>query len=66
MTEEARDSFHKFNDYYREPVDGMMFMFPGHLLHRVGANESNEDRISISFNLSFGWHPIVNILNYPS
>ena len=54
LTEEAIDNLCKFTDYYREPVEGMMFMFPGHLLHRVGSNESNEDRISISFNLSFG------------
>ena len=54
MTEEAIDNLCKFTDYYREPVEGMMFMFPGHLLHRVGSNESNEDRISISFNLGLG------------
>lgn len=31
--------------------EGRIYLFPGHLLHYVTSNESNENRISISFNL---------------
>jgi uncharacterized protein (TIGR02466 family) len=45
----------KFN-YYDEfqfiPVEGTLIIFPSHLLHDVEPNESDEDRISISFNLT--------------
>ena len=54
MTQEAIDGLHTFNSYYRIPEEGVVLLFPSHLLHRVELNESNEDRISISFNLSFG------------
>lgn len=33
------------------PVEGRMMIFPANLPHRVDLNESDEDRISISFNL---------------
>ena len=34
------------------PKDGVMILFPSHLQHLVESNESDEDRISIAFNLS--------------
>ena len=33
--------------------DGMLLLFPSYLEHSVDANESNDERISISFNLMF-------------
>ena len=34
-----------------QPVEGRILIFPAHLLHEVGENKSNQDRISVSFNL---------------
>ena len=34
-----------------EYKDGTMILFPSMLSHRVEINETNEDRLSISFNL---------------
>ena len=49
----------KFNDeyfihhsYWLPPVEGRMIVFPSHLQHQVNENKSNEDRISISFNIT--------------
>jgi len=33
------------------PQEGILVMFPSHLMHLVEPNESDEDRISIAFNL---------------
>jgi len=33
------------------PQEGTLVMFPSHLMHSVESNESDEDRISIAFNL---------------
>jgi uncharacterized protein (TIGR02466 family) len=37
-----------------EPKQGRLYLMPGHLWHYVEANESMEDRISISFNVYLG------------
>jgi uncharacterized protein (TIGR02466 family) len=37
--------------YWIGPEEGMMILFPSSLPHSVGVNNSDEDRISISFNL---------------
>jgi uncharacterized protein (TIGR02466 family) len=34
-----------------EPLSGKLLMFPGHLPHGVGYNPTNEDRISLAFNV---------------
>jgi uncharacterized protein (TIGR02466 family) len=34
------------------PLEGRMLIFPSYLAHQVEPNESDEDRISVSFNLS--------------
>ena len=39
--------------YRLNPTEGFIILFPSHLLHQVNPNESNEDRISIAFNMSF-------------
>jgi len=35
------------------PQPGMILLFPGYLQHGVYANQTNDDRISLSFNISF-------------
>ena len=35
----------------RYPIEGNMYLFPSHLMHDVGMNNVDEDRIAISFNL---------------
>ena len=37
--------------FYIEPVQNLLLIFPSYLLHEVAINNSNEKRISISFNL---------------
>jgi uncharacterized protein (TIGR02466 family) len=39
------------SSYYFNPVEGGMLLFPSSLMHKVSENKSNEDRISIAFNL---------------
>ena len=49
------DKFKYVNKQYHsfdfQPVEGRILIFPAHLLHEVGENKSNQDRISVSFNL---------------
>ena len=49
------DKFKYMNKQYHsfdfQPVEGRILIFPAHLLHEVGENKSNQDRISVSFNL---------------
>lgn len=45
------DSFSRMEVEY-EPKDGMIILFPSYLSHRVDINNSNSDRISISFNVN--------------
>ena len=40
-----------FENYYYNVKEGLMILFPSNLMHRVEQNQSDEDRISISFNL---------------
>lgn len=35
------------------PVKGLLLLFPGYLYHGVYANNTDDDRISLSFNVSF-------------
>jgi len=41
-----------YNSYTFNSKEGTMILFPSDLLHGVEPNESNEDRISIAFNLT--------------
>ena len=51
------DNFKKENNaylsYYLNPTEGCMILFPSHLAHRVNENKSDEDRISVAFNIIF-------------
>ena len=49
------EDFKKYNNYFHSfhfnPVAGRLIVFPSHLEHHVDFNESQEDRISVSFNV---------------
>ena len=55
--ESYTDDFRKNNFLHHSVIinskEGRMLVFPSHLHHRVNTNESQEDRISISFNITF-------------
>ena len=42
-----------FHNYYFTQTEGRILVFPSHLNHQVLENKSNEDRISVSFNIFF-------------
>jgi len=42
-----------YPSYYFIPIEGRLLLFPSNLRHYVQPNKSCDDRISISFNLSF-------------
>lgn len=48
-----KDLSKMYSTYYFTPVEGRMLLFPSNLRHSVEPNKSCDDRISISFNLSF-------------
>ena len=50
-TQEFKKEKNFFHTYWFPPTEGRMLIFPAHLNHRVLPNESNEDRISVSFNI---------------
>ncbi len=50
-TEEFKNSNNYFHTYYFSPIEGRILVFPSHLQHEVLENKSNEDRISVSFNI---------------
>ena len=51
-TQEFKDKLFIHQSYWLPPVEGRMIIFPSHLLHEVKENKSNEDRISVSFNVN--------------
>ena len=50
-TEEFKNHNNYFHSYYFTPTEGRILVFPSHLQHEVLENKSNEDRISVSFNI---------------
>ena len=50
-TQEFKKEKNFFHTYWFPPTEGRILIFPAHLNHRVLPNESNEDRISVSFNI---------------
>ena len=50
-TKDFKDSNNYYHTYYFTPTQGRMLVFPSHLQHQVKENKSNEDRISVSFNI---------------
>ena len=49
--DDFKKSFNIDDSYYFYPTEGRMIVFPSHLQHHVQENKSNEDRISVSFNI---------------
>ena len=52
LNEEYKYNTKNYNAFMFNPLEGRMLIFPSYLRHRVEPNESDEDRISVSFNLS--------------
>jgi len=56
LLQNVNSNFEKTTNYYKtftfNPIPGRMVLFPSHLRHRVEENLSDEDRISIAFNLN--------------
>ena len=50
-TDDFKDKSNIHLDYYFPPTEGRILIFPSHLDHQVRENKSNEDRISVSFNI---------------
>ena len=50
-TQEFKNQTNFYNTYFFTPTEGRILVFPAHLNHHVEPNESNEDRISVSFNI---------------
>ena len=50
-TEDFKNQNKFHHSYFFNPTEGRILIFPSHLIHHVKENKSNEDRISISFNI---------------
>ena len=53
-TDEFISKINYDHNYYFNPIKGRMLIFPSHLEHSVDPSESDEDRISVSFNIRIG------------
>ena len=53
-TDDFKDKGNIHLDYYFPPTEGRILIFPSYLEHQVKENKSNEDRISVSFNIKLG------------
>ena len=49
--EDFKENNNYFHSFHFNPVAGRLLVFPSHLDHHVNFNESQEDRISVSFNI---------------
>ena len=50
-TDEFKRQTNNYHTYNFQPKEGAMLMFPSYLQHKVEENKSNDDRISVSFNI---------------
>lgn len=50
--EEIKNSLNYYHDFWLEPSEGKIIIFSSDIKHFVETNESEEERISISFNIS--------------
>ena len=50
--ENIKESLNYYCDFWLDPNEGKVVIFPSDLKHFVEENLSNEDRISISFNIT--------------
>mgnify|MGYP001192504554 FL=1 len=51
-TDKFKERTNYYHNYFFNPIEGRMIIFPSHLQHHVEVNKSEEDRISISFNIN--------------
>lgn len=51
--EKIKNSLNYYHDFWLEPTEGKLIIFPSDIKHFVEENQSKEDRISISFNIFF-------------
>ena len=49
--DDFKKSYFIDDSYHCYPTEGRIIVFPSHLEHHVQENKSNEDRISVSFNI---------------
>ena len=49
--EDFKENNNYFHSFSFNPIAGRLIVFPSHLEHHVDFNESQEDRISVSFNI---------------
>ena len=52
LNEKYKYDTHNYTQFKFNTVEGRMLIFPSYLRHSVEVNESDEDRISVSFNLN--------------
>lgn len=50
--DEIKNSWNVSHSIWMEPTEGSIVVFPSYMIHRVMPNETNEDRISISWNMT--------------
>jgi uncharacterized protein (TIGR02466 family) len=50
--DEIKKMTNMYSAYYHTPIEGRMLLFPSNLRHYVESNKSDDDRISISFNIN--------------
>lgn len=50
-SENIKNSLNLYHDFWLKPTEGKLIIFPSDVRHFVETNQSNEDRISISFNI---------------
>lgn len=53
FNDEIKNSLNYYHDFWLQPTEGKLIIFPSDIKHFVETNQSDEDRISISFNISF-------------
>ena len=51
-TEEINKKYDNYGAYWMDPLEGTILMFPSMLQHSVTPNQSDEERITASFNIS--------------
>lgn len=49
--DDIKERYKYSSNYYFNPIEGNLILFPSHLFHSVTKNMSKEDRISIAFNI---------------
>ena len=54
-TSELKDNILSHHVRWNQPTPGQILIFPSCLLHRVRKSNSNQDRISVSFNINLGY-----------